>query len=815
MATRSRSDEAGKRRAGQRRTTAGSQAELVCRFTPDGKLSHANPAYRRYFGLEAEGELPESLASLIHPDDVAQVQAVIASLTPASPAVTIENRVRCGDGTIRWTQWANHAVFDEKGRSLEFEAVGRDITEQRRAEEDAGRLAAIVTGADDAIISKTLEGVITSWNPAAAAMFGYTPEEAVGRPITLIIPPERLGEEREILARLNRGEAIEHFETERLTKDGRLLSVSLSVSPVRDSRGRVIGASKILRDMTERREVEGRLKSTVQTLEALYRLADLMGRARTRPEVCEAALKGVLSVARTERASVLIFDESGVMRFVCWSGLSEGYRARTNGHSPWKRDTRDPRPVLVEDVLQAPELGDLRDVILREGIRSLGFFPLVHQGELLGKFMLYYDAPHVFSPEELRLAATAAQHISQGLARADSEAALERLLRREQSSRQEAESARSAAVRANREKDEFLAMLAHELRNPVGVIVNAVSLIEESPEPGHLLFRATGMIRRQAGHLARLLDDLLDVARITKGRIQMVREAIELRAVMDLAVEGQGHQLQARRQRLLVDRPHDGVTVVGDPVRLQQVIGNLLNNASKYSPPEACLRIGLKAEGREAVLRVSDEGAGIPPDKLESIFELFSQANPDLARTQGGLGIGLTLVKRIVELHCGTVMAHSEGLGRGAEFTVRLPLAEAGVVVPNPPAVLNATAPRRVLLIEDHEDGREALAGCLATYGHEVLSAATGQQGIDAAISALPDVVLVDIGLPDLDGYEVARRLRRQLATRIPLVALTGYGQPEDRARATDAGFDAHLVKPIEPAKLAQVLEDLTQPTRA
>src|SRR5262245_38785686 len=647
--------------------------DAVCRFTPDGTLVYANQAYRRYFGLDLESAIGASYAPRVHPDDLARVQETVAAATPASPVVNIENRVVGADGTVRWMQWTNHGVFDEQGRVVEFQATGRDITEQRRAEENVGRLAAIVTGADDAIISKTLEAVITSWNRAAEAMFGHTAAEAVGRPITLIIPSERLDEEQDILRRLRRGESIDHFDTQRLTKDGRLISVSLSISPVRDSRGRVIGASKILRDMTERLQVEARLKATVQTLEVLYRLAGLIGRARTRAEVGQAGVQGILSVARADRASDLVFDDAGVVRVVASAGLSDAYRGRTEGHSPWKRDTPDPQPVLIEDVREAHELGELRDVILGEGIRALGFFPLMHQEQLLGKFMLYYDAPHAFSPDELRLAATAAQHISLGLARADSEAAVDRLLRREQTLRQDAEAARGEAVRANRGKDEFLAMLAHELRNPVGVIVNAVSLIESSADHSEARSRAAGMIHRQAAHLSRLLDDLLDVARITRGRIQMDRQPVDLEEALDLAAESQRHQLEAKRQRLVVERPEESVVALGDPVRLQQVFGNLLNNASKYSAPEGSIHVRLEADGPDAVLRVTDQGAGIPPDKIDSIFELFTQANPGLARTQGGLGIGLTLVKRIMELHGGTVHARSEGVGRGSEFTVRLP----------------------------------------------------------------------------------------------------------------------------------------------
>jgi signal transduction histidine kinase len=599
--------------------------------------------------------------------------------------------------------------------------------------------------------------------------------------------------------------------------DGSRFAGLVETSPLHDADGRLVGTVNVLAPETPSESETGEpVRDSVRTLEVLYRLVDRVARARTAKEVCDAGVQGILSVARADRASVLVFDEGGVIRFVSWLGLSEAYRAATEGHSPWTPETKDPYPLLVEDVAATGDLGSLRDVVLREGIRSLGFFPLVHQGRVLGKFMLYYNTPHVFTPDELRLASSAARHVILGLTRVASEEAIERFLYREQSARREAEAARAEAVRANRDKDEFLAMLAHELRNPVGVIVNAASLIDAAPDAGTASSRAGGMIRRQARHLGRLLDDLLDVARITSGRIQMERDLVDLRSMVDLAVESQRYQIEAKRQRIGMDDRAGGLTVLGDPVRLQQVVGNLVNNASKYSRSEGSIRLGLDLEGFEAILRVSDDGAGIPPDKLDSIFELFAQANPGLARTEGGLGIGLTLVRRIVELHGGTVRAHSGGLGRGAEFTVRLPVvAHATTTKPAatkpPPAARPRTTSRRILVVEDHADGRESLATSLALHGHEVVAAATGREGVEAAVSFAPDVVLLDIGLPDIDGYEVARRLRDRLERRTRLVALTGYGQPDDRARAKEAGFDAHLVKPVEPAKLLQVLDSLTE----
>jgi PAS domain S-box-containing protein len=780
--------------------------DLVCRFLADGTLTFVNAAYSRFFGFRREDMLGRSYVPILHPDDAERVGALVAASSPANPVVSIENRVVRADGAVRWTEWTNRALYDDENRLLEFQATGRDVTERKQNDEAAARLAALVASADDAIVSKTLDGVIVSWNRAAERMFGYSGAEALGRPITLITPADRLEEERAILDRVRRGETVVSMETERLRQDGRLVPISLTVSPITDPGGRLIGASSIARDITERRRGEAELKRHLHTLEALYRLAAAVGRARGVDEVCESAVNAVTAVG-ADRASVLVLD-GGVMRFRAWRGLSPRYRAAVDGHSPWTPDAREPAPILVGDALVDPGLEPLRDLLAAEGIRALGFVPIVHQGRLLGKFMVYYDAPHAFTDEELRVAATIAHHVGFGLARAQSDGHIAALLERERAARQEADAARAQAEAANRAKDEFLAMLAHELRNPLSVMVNALAALDRAA-PAPEAERARAVMRRQHEHLARLLDELLDVARITSGRIELEREPVDLRSVVELAADALRLRVQAKRQELRLRLGPRPVTVLGDALRLQQVVGNLLDNASKYTAAGGSIAVTLEVGGDEARLRVRDSGAGIAPQHLESIFELFTQANPNLARTEGGLGVGLTVVKRVVELHGGSIRAHSDGPGRGSEFVVRLPVT---ADAPRPPAEAAEAPPgpgRRILVIEDHEDGRDMLVLTLRSAGHDVLEAATGHDGVELAVAHAPDVALVDIGLPDLDGYEVGRRIREKLGSRLSLIALTGYGQPSDRARSQRAGFDAHLVKPVAASALAQALARL------
>ena len=536
----------------------------------------------------------------------------------------------------------------------------QEVEDARRAREaeDAARLAAIVAGAEDAIVSKTLEGIVTSWNPAAESMFGYTAEEAIGRPITIVIPLDRMHEEREILARLRRGERTEHFETIRVHKSGREIPVSLTVSPVRDPTGRVIGASKIARDRTEQQRAHEALRATVRGLEALYRLADRVGRAADRAQIHEAALDAITTAMGVERASILLFDLEGAMRFVAWRGLSDAYRRATDGHSPWRPDSPEHAPITVFDVFQDASLASLRDAVLAEGIRALLFVPIEWQGRLIGKFMVYADVPRAFSSDECRLAETIGRHVAFGLVRVDTERAANAALARERAARAEADAARTQAESANREKDEFLAMLAHELRNPLGPIVHAAEILGRHDELDEEPRRAIAMIDRQARHMARLLEDLLDVARITRGRISLRSETVDLREPVEHAVEAHRPAFEAKGQRVSLGLPDGPVLVLGDAARLQQVVGNLLHNARKYTPQGGAIRVDLFRGGSTAEVQVEDDGIGVAREHLQSIFDLFVQANPTLARTEGGLGVGLTLVRGVVDLHGGA------GLGR-------------------------------------------------------------------------------------------------------------------------------------------------------
>jgi signal transduction histidine kinase len=358
-------------------------------------------------------------------------------------------------------------------------------------------------------------------------------------------------------------------------------------------------------------------------------------------------------------------------------------------------------------------------------------------------------------------------------------------------------------------RDEYLAILAHELRNPLMPLRNAVYLMRRSEIADPLLARTAGIIDRQVSHIVRLLDDLMDVARLERGKVSLQKRLVDLNQVVDGALQSSAEAAAAKGHRLEARPAAQPVPVEADPVRLDQVVCNLVHNAIKFSPEPATISVATSIEGRFAVLAVEDRGVGFQPSLRETLFDPFLQLNPTLERSAGGLGMGLTIVKRLVELHGGSVDAESEGPGKGARFIVKLP---ASSMPAEAAAEAEPAAPRahrlRIVLIEDNADIRETVSILATLWGHEVATAADGPSGLELVLEKRPDVALIDIGLPGMNGYDVARAIREAASEPIRLVAVTGYGQPADRERAAAAGFDAHLLKPIAPEVLRDLLAD-------
>ena len=532
-------------------------------------------------------------------------------------------------------------IRDEQGHVSGCVLIFRDVTAQRLIErEKAGQLhtarllAAIVESSNDAIISKSLDGTIQSWNAAAERLFGFTAEEAVGRHISIVIPPERIAEEERIIARLRAGQRVEQFETERFRSDGKRIIVALTISPIRDDAGNVVGASKIVRDVTERKRLEDNLR-------------------------------------------VLAAD------------LSEN----------------------------------------------------------------------------------------------------------------------------DRRKNEFLATLAHELRNPLAPMSNMLEVAKRSDGDSKILKQAHETIERQLGQMVRLVDDLLDLNRITHDRLELRRSEVELSSVIQQAVEVARPLIDEAGHKLVVELPKEPIYLNADRTRLAQVFGNLLNNSSKYTRARGTIWLTAKRDDHEVVVAVKDNGAGIPPDKLNSIFEMFMQVDSTSDRSQGGLGIGLTLVKRLVEMHDGTVEPRSAGEGMGSEFIVRLPILSKPTATGDTGAdgAREALANRRILIVDDNRDSAESLAMLFDITGNKTYQAYDGVEALEAIEAHRPEVVLLDIGLPRLDGHEVCRRVRQQTWGKdIVMIALTGWGQADDRRKSREAGFNGHLVKPVDYDHLLELLSKLT-----
>jgi len=530
-------------------------------------------------------------------------------------------------------------------------------------------LAALIESADDAIISKTLDGIITSWNPGAERIFGYTADEAIGKPVTMLIPPDHPDEEPAILARLRKGERIEHYETIRVTKDGRHVDISLTVSPIKGPQGQIVGASKIARDITEQRQAR-------KALDAAYAAAN---RARSDAEKAAA------------------------------------------------------------------------------------------------------ENEHLYRKAE----------------------------------------------ESSRLKEEFLATISHELRTPLSAILGGTRMLRLGQLSADEHVKALDTIERNARAQAQLIDDLLDVSRIVTGKLRMDVRPSDPTSFIDAAVEAVRPAAEAKGVHVQKVMDTGAAAIPGDPVRLQQIIWNLLSNAIKFTPRGGRVQIRSERVNSHLEIVVSDTGQGIAPDFLPHVFDRFRQADQKTSREHGGMGLGLAIVRHLVELHGGTVSAISEGVGQGATFTVQLPItpvyhvdASGSRVHPGardllpPDDVADRLDGLSILVVDDEPDTRDLLRQGLEYWGATVRIAGSAAEALSALQGEVPDILISDIGMPGVDGYSLIRQIR-QLQTetggRVAAIALTAYTRVEDRLHALRAGYDMHVPKPVELAELCAVAVSLTR----
>jgi PAS domain S-box-containing protein len=627
-----------------------------------GNNEFVNKAYQSFFGVAPEEVAERRWIELVHPDDYERYVQKFLDDSAACLPFRAEARVRRADGEWRWLDSYAIPRSTELGPTSGMIGCSADITERKHAEDAMGQFVAIVESSDDAIVSKDLNGVIRSWNKGAEKLFGYAAEEVIGKSIMIVIPPDRADEETRVLESVRRGEKIDHFETVRRRKDGALVDISLTVSPVRDKEDRIIGASKIARDIT--------------------------GRKRAEKEIAR---------------------------------------------------------LLAEE-----------------------------------------------------------------------------------------HAAREVAEQATRAKDEFLALVSHELRSPLNAILGYTRMLRSGAGESEDVYKATGVIERSAKTQLQIIEDLLDSARIVTGKLRIEPSLVDLVPALEAALDTVRSAAEAKGITLVANFRRLPELVLGDSTRLQQVVWNLLTNAVKFTPEGG--RVELRMEGAADHIRiaVSDTGKGVEPEFLPFIFDRFRQADASSGRRHGGVGLGLSLVKHLVELHGGTITVVSEGVRRGATFTITLPRRHLEFIAPSPPAVasqevsMESAVPRDqspslegvgVLVVDDQEEARVVLAQTLSEYGALVTAVSSGAEAL-AILSrppdgGKPDVLILDIAMPDENGYAVLKKVRAleaeqgAVAPKIPAIALTAHARAEDRLRALQAGFQMHVAKPVEPTELAVVILSL------
>jgi PAS domain S-box-containing protein len=648
------------------RTLIETLPQVVWTARPDGECDYLSPQWVRYTGIPESEQLGYGWLEQLHPDDRKQTLDAWNRSVKTKSSFDTEYRIRRKDGIYRWFKARATPLRSAEGEVFKWFGANMDIEDQKRVESslresDAATayLAAIVESSDDAIISTDVQGTIKSWNLGAEKLYGYTEAEAVGKPVAMLIPPDRQHEESRILESIRKGERISHYETVRQRKDGIDLAISLTASPIQNRAGKVVGMSKTARDITWRKHAEA------------------------------------------ER---------------------------------------------------------------------------------------------------------------------------ERLLVRESDARADAEE-------ANRLKDEFLATISHELRSPLNAILGWARLLRDPDVREKELERALEIIERNSQAQARLIEDLLDVSRIVSGKLSVQMRPVTMNSTVQGVVADMRPSAEAKNIDLrLIDG--EEIKLIGDADRLQQVVWNLLSNAIKFTPEGGRIEVELKRVGERAELRVSDTGRGINPEFLPHVFDRFRQATGGDAKARAGLGLGLTIVRYIVEAHGGSVMADSSGLGHGATFICKFPLAGAeqepipAVERQQPHLEQLAKAAKaeagaepslkgvKVLVVDDDEDARDVLKAALNSYGAEVTTATGAPQALNTLASERMDVLVSDINMPGMDGYELIRRVRAMAPDqggRIPAIALTAYARAEDRLRALQSGYQTHVPKPVEPAELEIVVATLAR----
>jgi PAS domain S-box-containing protein len=773
-----------------------------------GRIETVNPAAERLFGYPAAEMLGQHINLLFTgaPDSSAEGAAGDRKLAVAAIAGTGREAIgRRKDSSLFPVDLAVSGFF-RSGRQY-FTGIIRDISERKilelKQQEANERLRSVVDYVVDGVVTIDESGLIASWNRSAERMFGYSSEEMIGQNVSRLMPePHRGHHDAHLDSYLQTGVAkvvgiVREMVAQR--KDGTIFPIELAVSEYLLQGKRLF--TGIIRDITERKRANERTQFLVSSTALLTSVVDsgsLLSRVARLPvplfaDWCIVDL--AVPEGRVVRSAVAHHDrekKTVLKRFkkrlpAAFGPASVVGEVLREGKSRLLSSVND--PFQYAEVRNA----EIRELFLRLDPQSLICVPLSTHHVTLGAItFVLIGTSRKYDEADLTVAEDFARRASIAL----------------ENSRLYEE-----AKEADRRKDEFLATLAHELRNPLAPVRNALEIVRSTGIDAKVAGKAIAVLERQVDHMVRLVDDLLDLSRLMRGKIQLRPERIFLGDVITRAIETARPLIDIQGHELLVSVPETPVELYADPVRLDQIIANLLNNAAKYTEPGGVIRLIAKTRGQELVIKIRDTGIGIDPKLLPHLFDLFRQAESSLDRSHGGLGIGLTLVRSLVKMHGGKVEARSDGPGTGAEFIVRLPIHKKQASAPeiictDPERVSNPHY--RILVVDDNVDAAEMLSTLLELDGHQVWAAHDGKSALEAAQSRRPDVILLDIGLPELNGYEVARQLRSGEAFRRTLIiAMTGFGQERDCQQSLEAGCDAHLTKPVAPQALRAFLRDL------
>jgi PAS domain S-box-containing protein len=900
-----------------------SSEDAILAKDTDGVIRSCNAATERIFGYRASELIGKPVRILIPPERQSEEDEILRRIKRGERVDHFETVRLRKDGRPIDVSLTISPIRDAAGSVIGASKIARDITEQKRARTTQAYLAAIIRSSTDAILTKDLDGIIQSCNASCERIFGYSEGELVGRSIRILIPPERQAEEDVILGRVHNGERVEHFETVRIAKDGRRVAISLSVSPIKDDTGAIVGVSKVARDITEQKRLAHELAAqqewfrvTLASIGDAVIASDANGvvtfvnppaELMTGWPAREAAGRDLAEVFRivNEKTREPVDNPAGlVMRTGAVVGLANHTvligrdgkeRPIADSAAPIRDDTGSViGAVLVfrdvtaqrqaEDAIAEQRewlettLESIGDAVIATDMRGRVAFMNPVAEHLTGwrihdargqactevfKIMNEHTRAIVESPVTRVLA----EGVVVGLAnhtvliaadgterpiddsgapirdrggrivgvvlvfrdvterrRSDAEkrvvaAERERLLEAERA-------ARSDAERASRVKDEFVAMVSHELRTPLNAILGWAQLMSQAPRDEDMVRRGVDVVFRNTRVQAQLISDLLDMSRIVSGKLRLTVEKVDVKPLVQSAIETV--QQTTQDKQISVHAQLDPTSsIAGDPARLQQIVWNLLWNAVKFTPDGGSIFVRLRQAGPDIEIAVQDTGVGIRADFLPRIFERFEQGDPSITRRFGGLGLGLSIVKHLVELHGGSIKAESAGEDQGSTFTVTLPGGSLAAIAPPAVHVAGSAAAVihksdalngiRILIVEDEKDTLDFVCRFLVSYGAEVVPAASAGEAIARAPTAGAHVLISDIGLPDVDGYELLQRIRRMDASSaggIPAIALTAYARAQDRMLAFRAGYQAHLAKPVEPTELIATIVDLVHVSR-